>query len=489
LHITATAPEGGEETATRRLHAPRLPPGLPPIEVRVSRPEVMEPGVTLVPCTRFGPGGPEDDFGLLLALDAAGEIVWIYRADHPVGEARPVASGHLVYLSGRDGRLVEIDGLGREITRWHTTGTPKPALGTSNATGTSNASGTSNATDPTGAPDADRAIPVDVDTFHHDWVELPNGRFLVLGTELYRAASFPSSETDPDAPRRPATLISDTLVELSRDGVVHRTWSLRDFVDPDRIGYGSLSTGFWKETYASRLDPPGFDVFHANGLAFDEATRTAIVSLRHQDAILAVDLERESLRWILAPPAGWREPFASKRLRPIGDLAWPYHPHAPKLTARGTLLLFDNGNHRASPFDAPMAAAQSWSRAVEFRVDASAGTVEEVWSWGGAGEGRFFSPFLGDVDPLPGTGNRLVTDGGRIRGPDGSPSASIGRGHHFARILEVTGDTEPEVVFEVVLDEPGRGWSVYRAERLPEIPAVPAVLASSQEISQEESKD
>jgi len=41
-------------------------------------------------------------------------------------------------------------------------------------------------------------------------------------------------------------------------------------------------------------------------------------------------------------------------------------------------------------------------------------------------------------------------------------------GYGWVRIVEVTHDPEPEVLFELVIDEraKGKGWDVYRARRI-----------------------
>jgi hypothetical protein len=78
----------------------------------------------------------------------------------------------------------------------------------------------------------------------------------------------------------------------------------------------------------------------------------------------------------------------------------------------------------------------------------------------------FFTPFLGETDWLPVTGHVLVTDGGRVVQPDGLPGFHPAQGRKWARVLEVTHTTPAEVVFEVLLDDPRCGWTVYRSERL-----------------------
>jgi arylsulfate sulfotransferase len=170
-------------------------------------------------------------------------------------------------------------------------------------------------------------------------------------------------------------------------------------------------------------------------------------------------------------------PWSAKLLSAEGEVGWPYHQHGVNLTPRGTLLLFDNGGERAVPPDPGMPEAERYSRAVEYRINEEAGTVEEVWSYGPAQE-RFISPFISDADHLPQTGNVLVTDGGRMAGPDGEVMTTFG-GRQWAHLMEVTYDGK-EKVWELVSDDPERRFSVYRAERrlslYPELDRLPAAL-------------
>ena len=90
----------------------------------------------------------------------------------------------------------------------------------------------------------------------------------------------------------------------------------------------------------------------------------------------------------------------------------------------------------------------------------------QIWSYGGRPGEIFFTPFLGETDWLPETGNVLVTDGGRVIQANGLPGVHPAQGRKWARICEVTRETLPEVVFEVMLDDFTTGWTVYRSERL-----------------------
>lgn len=69
---------------------------------------------------------------------------------------------------------------------------------------------------------------------------------------------------------------------------------------------------------------------------------------------------------------------------------------------------------------------------------------------------------------LPETGNVLANFGGLTADKAGRPTDDVITGYGWVRIVEVTHDPEPEVLFELVIDEraKGKGWDVYRARRI-----------------------
>ncbi len=438
----ATDAAGNRAAAALNLDTEPLPDDFPPLEVAVSQPERMEPGATLFNVYRWGREGRDPDFGLLVAVDTAGDVVWYYRAGHVIANAVPLASGNLLYMAMVDGiwaLLVEIDLLGNVVRGWH----PRALA----------------ARAPAGS------ILVDTDSLHHDMMVLPSGNLAALGSEVRTYRDYPTSEEDPAAPRATRDVVGDLVVEFAPDGTVVRQWSLLDALDPYRIGYDSLGTSFWGATYGAlgRPDTELADWTHANALAHDARDDTFVVSARHQDALVKLD-RSGAARWILGPHAGWSDPWRSRLLEPRGDLEWPYHGHGVEVTPDGTILVFDNGNHRATPFDDPLPAEASYSRAVEFDVDEEALSVRQRWVYPPSDAERFYSSFLSDADWLPATGNVLITDGGRTRTvetADGEPAV-----RRWARILEVTRDEPAETVFELVIDDDSpTGWHAYRAER------------------------
>ncbi|CAN0501221.1 unnamed protein product [Phaeothamnion confervicola] len=102
-------------------------------------------------------------------------------------------------------------------------------------------------------------------------------------------------------------------------------------------------------------------------------------------------------------------------------------------------MCFDNGNHRALPFDPSVPHEENFSRAVEFAVDEDRRTVRQVWSYGdGPGE-RLFAGFQGGAVRLPKSGNTFVTYGG-ICSIGGKPADEPDGADTRARLIEVTPD-------------------------------------------------
>jgi len=420
---------------------------LPPIRIARCDADRREPGMMLFNVrgdTRAGSGPAHR--GWLLGIDQAGEIHCIHQSDRPVQGVRLLPSGNLL-VTIVDGLVLEMTLAGAIIRQWYATGKYRDR-----------------------APPAG-GIPVEAETFHHGVNLGPDGSMLLLSMEIREYDGWPGSVSDPNAPRERAKVVGDIVMQVRPDGTKVNEWRIIDLLDPYRITYGSRAN-YW----GVRGYPGTMDWCHANGTCHDPRDDSILVSLRTQDAIIKFDRKSGALQWILGAHGNWRAPWADKLLKPDHSVAWQFHQHDCSITPAGTILCFDNGNNRAQPFAPRMAAADSYSRAVEYAIDEAAGTVTQVWSYGEAPGERLFAGFQGGAMRLPKTDNTFITYGGvcsiggrPATGPDrfepGEASAKI---DICARLVEVTPDKD------IVLDlriggESGDPpvLSAFRAEHVP----------------------
>jgi hypothetical protein len=398
-----------------------LPADFPPFVVQSSVTK-MEPGITLF---RIRGRDARESFGTyVLAVDEEGEIVWLHRG--AATDVEKSSDGNLLILGGN--RISKIDFLGNVLQEWGTESDP-------------------------GGP---AAIPLANRGFHHEVLEMENGNLVALGLEARSFPNYPSSDSDPSAPTDTANVVGDVVLEFSPGGEILREFKLLDMIDPYRIGYSSL-IGLYNAQFPE-LSGGTRDWSHGNAVVYDPIDDAFLVSMRHQDAVVKFRRSSGELIWILGPHENWdAATFGSLLLTPLNPgsgIFWPYHQHAPMILPNRNILLFDNGNFRASPFDTKLPDDQNYSRAVEYRIDESAKTIEKVWEYGQ--EEGLYADFVGDADYLPKTGNVLITFGG-IKTPEG----------YRAKLIEVSKESPAEKVFELSVDEPN--FFVYRALRYPSL--------------------
>jgi arylsulfate sulfotransferase len=437
----------GDVVRTSVATAP-VPADMPDLRLVTSEPDRMAPGVTLFNLLDIGDlpdpdevGDAPPQSGLLVAVDAEGEIVWYHRAAHPMGDVRQLPGGDLL-VEYNDTAARRINLFGEVVGEWAgeliRTDFERDIYGRRVV--------------------GEEAVPVAVESMHHEHAVLPNGNHITLSTELRVIDGFaePLCGEDPADFDGAYHLIGDVIVEFDpADGEVVASWSLFDYFPLPEQGAIRNVCGIplgwvFPNWMYQGADPRARDWTHANAVALDEERNALIVSIRHLDAVIAIRHRDDA-----AGPAGellWE-------LGPHGTLdlvsgGWSYHQHAPEVQADGTILLYDNGNGR--PGDDP-----PHSRAVLYAVDAAAGTVEQLWEHRSrVGDQLILAPFVGDADRLA-NGNVLVTDGGLQAVVDGVS----------AQIVEVVPAAEGDGgdrVFELRV-EGGPSWVVYRAERLPSL--------------------
>ncbi len=440
--------QGGDEESFGPLEftTQPLPANFPPLQTLIAQPDRMEPGVRLFAVNNWTDDVSLLDYGFLIAVDTSGQVVWYCETGDRIADVKLLKNGNLIYQHGSYRYLYEIDMLGRDHRSWYAARSVDP-------------------------PNA-KSIPVQVDTIHHDLVELPNGNFLALATELRKFERYPKDEFDPATTFRPAWAVCDEVVEFQPDsGDIVQRLSLTDLLDTQRFGY-LCNNGFWKDKYDDFIDTPCRDWSHANALQYLPEDQALLISLRHQDCIVKLDWRAKKLNWILGDPTGWSESFKELLLKPSRSLRWPYHQHTPHFARSGRLLMFDNSNYRAIPPNPGIKATENDSRIVAFQINEASRTVEQAYSYG-AGQGeRFYSPFYGEAEELAKTGNLLITDGGHIETDDGQPFDMVPGQRQWARIFEITKGNSPEKVFELRCASPlgsPSGWSIYRGALYPSL--------------------
>ena len=441
------------------FETPPLPEAYPTPIINAYVEGEIEPGVTLFNINgRWNNDYPivstPANFSPAVIVDDMGEIIWYYLPeDHRVHDIRPWGNeGNLVYEiwapSAWAGK-VEIDMLGNIKRRWHFTGTAGNI--------------------------AEGSIPVETDSYHHDYSELPNGNILLMSTENRVIENWYTSETDPNAPRAAQNVIGDIIIEMTLEGEVIREWKIHDILDVNRIGYNSLRKNYWANhyQYADYVDTEAYgqvnDWSHGNAIIYEPKDHSFIMSVPYQDAVIKVDMDTGELVWILGNHDNWVEPWSDKLLTPVGDVGWSYKHHAISHTEKGTFLLFDNGVGRASPFDERMALEESYSRAVEYAVDEENMEVRQVWEYG-PGDEVFYGRYLGDVDWLPQMDNVLINVGARETNSEGVNQSPGAEGtQRWASLIEVTNESPAKKVWEMRLKQDDSNWSIYRSERLSSI--------------------
>ena len=393
---------------SRTIATPPLLRDLPSVTINAATPAAMKPGMHLV--SYFGHDSqltPQRPF----IFDAAGTIRWyLDLGNHPTlsnlfyddGVER-LANGNLYFGDGSTGRIIEMDMLGRIVNTW-----TMPGYG-----------------------------------FHHQVLEKPNGNFVVTVN------------------KQGAATVEDYLIEIDRQsGAIVREWDLNQALDKTRRS--------WPTSFADL----NVDWFHANGVAYDPADDAIIVSGRTQGTVKLTNANQ--VVWILAPHRGWATAgdgtdLTTRLLQPLDaagqpiadpsvlegttnhpDFEWAWYQHAPELLPDGMLLLFDNGDNR-NYVDQPL-----YSRAVVYRIDAGAMTVQQVWQYGKERGSETFSRIVSDVDYHVSEGNVVFMPG----------AAGSGAGA-YGKVVEVDYTTRA-VVFEATITAPTApfGITFHRVERL-----------------------
>lgn len=278
----------------------------------------------------------------------------------------------------------------------------------------------------------ERRLPAKFADFSHELRQTTKGTYLLrVGTSDYRRDDGKQVRS-----------VRDQIIELDESGEVLDFWDLGRILDPYRA---DLLHTLGKEVVllpeaASKSeqllenelqegddlpfgDLPGVGIgrnwAHVNSIAHDPADDAIIISARHQ-GVVKIGRDKQ-VKWLLAAPQGWRADLQDKLLTPVDSSGkplavdgqgryaegfdWSWTQHTAWLTAKGSLTVFDNGWGRNF---APTRLTGNYSRAVEYRIDESQGTVEQLWEYGKERGDDWYSPITSTVEYQADSDTQLI---------------------------------------------------------------------------------
>lgn len=460
LVVTLSDPLAIARTSSQKLTyvTPSVPGGrfdFPPMQIRAANVSQQEPGYFLLSVRRRALGRAIDltpaqtrfmlDWGLLLALDTRGRVVWYYESQDRIAGISRLKNGNILYNTA-DGVAREIDYRG-DVQRQIVSGRARE--------------------------NGETGLPINARVIHHLPHEMPDGNFLLFTAEQRRVENSFLDEFNPALPRGPRDVVGDTIAIVDKSsGQKLWTWDTFEFLDLNRIGY-TEGTYWWTRGF-----PGSFDWTHGNGVDFDRQSDAIVFGLKFQDAIFSVDRKTKQINWILGEPTDWGK-LTDRTLRPIGDpFSWPWRMHNPRVSGKGTIVVFDNGTHQTRPPRPPKPAHQVFSRGVEYEVDATARTVRQLWaSESTLTEDSCHALAMGDAWRLPKTDNMLVIYGACITmrpgvtvsdleiGPNAIPVNMLPQ---HSRVTEFTRTQPARKVFDLRFEDPNQliQWQTFGGEKV-----------------------
>lgn len=188
-------------------------------------------------------------------------------------------------------------------------------------------------TTPYRLPQPDSAPAAPYGRIHHDVIATPHNTLLFIANETRAVAG--------------QNVVGEALWEWSPEtNVLTQRWSAFDHLR-------------WPDERGPRSEPSNW--LHGNGLAYGPAGNV-IFSMRNMDQVLSIAPDFSRVQWRLGGAGATLALAAEDRF--AGQ-------HGVSAPAADRLLLFDNGFDRQPAF----------SRAIEYRIDAAAGTATRVWQY------------------------------------------------------------------------------------------------------------
>jgi len=189
--------------------------------------------------------------------------------------------------------------------------------------------------------------------------------------------------------------VESTIIEAGADGSVKHVWDLESIVAKTMQAGGDDPSSFVRV---------GVDWLHTNATTYWKAQNELVVSGR-EDFVMGIDYDTGQLRWLLGDMTkAWAQyPSLRKLALKVTGVA-PAGEHAVSITAKGELMMFDNGT---ASFNSAGAMGVSRDHAVprKYKLDLKRMTAVETWHFEHAPP--IFSPICSSIYEL---GSSLLID-------------------------------------------------------------------------------
>ncbi len=183
------------------------------------------------------------------------------------------------------------------------------------------------------------------------------------------------------------TYLESVIIEVNASGSVLKTWNMANIISAAMIAGGDDPSQF--------VSPSPIDWFHLNGVTYNRADDSLIVSSR-ENFLICIDYETSRIKWILGDPAKKWHQFPSLRnfalTLPPGSLP-PIGQHAPSITYDQNLLTFDNGKNSWS--HVPRGDERRYSSPRKYQLNLNSKTATEVWSF--SMNQSIYSPYCSSI--------------------------------------------------------------------------------------------
>jgi arylsulfate sulfotransferase len=383
---------------------PALPPALiPAMTVTTSPGMTPQPGVEMLNLLGFTVKGTAQ----LAAVDLSGNVIWTYSG-HDVQGVHLLPNGDFI-IGGSPDILLEIDLAGKTI-RQETNAQLNASLTTA-------------------------GIAITSKMFHHDVIQLPNGRWIAL-IQLGKLCS--------DIPNCPApattTILGDALAELipQSDGTFQLGWVWNSF---DHLDITRALQGYPDWT-------------HSNAIVYSADDHNLLLSIRHQGWVIKIDYADGAGTGNILWRLGRQGDFTLVGGTDPTD--WFYAQHGPAFATANTtgifrLAIMDNGNFRkfapGVTCGASGAPPCNYSTAPLLEIDETAKTATIISNYK-PGEYSFWG------------GEAQLLANGNMEG-----DFNAGAGAVFSDIFEVIPGNAPQAVWHLQTSTA----NAYRGFRMPSL--------------------